>query len=61
MKMMKKVLALSTAATMVFGMSVTAFATDTTYEDAIRVYGVEAEDGVTVTAYQIIDYDSSGK
>ena len=63
MKKMKKVLALILAMAMVLGMGLTTMATNTTYDDAIRVYGVEAGEGetVTVTAYQIIQYDTSGK
>ena len=63
MKKMKKVLALIMAMAMVLGMGLTAMATEITNSDAIRVYGVEAGEGetVTVTAYQIIRYDQSGK
>lgn len=59
MKKIKKLLALIVAMTMVLGMGLTASATDTTYDDNVRVYGVEA--GVTVKAYQIIRYDEAGK
>ena len=60
---LKKVLAVLMASAMILGMSMTTFATATTYDDAIRVYGVEAgeDETVTVNAYQIIDYDVSGK
>ena len=61
MKMMKKALAFGMATAMVLGMAVTTSATETTYTDNVRVYGVTDEEGVTVTAYQIIEYDESGK
>lgn len=61
MKKIKKLLALIVAMTMVLGMGLTASATNTTYDDNVRVYGVEAEEGVTVKAYQIIRYDETGK
>ena len=63
MSKVKKLLAIVLALAMIMGMSVTTFATTTTYEDAIRVYGIEAGEGetVTVNAYQIIKYDATGK
>lgn len=63
MSKVKKLLAIVLALAMIMGMSVTTFATTTTYEDAIRVYGIEAGEGetVTVNAYQIIKYDTTGK
>lgn len=63
MKRMKKLFAILMTMAMVMGLSITGFATTTTYDDAIRIYGVEAGVGenVTVTAYQIIKYDTSGK
>ena len=61
MKMMKKALAFGMATAMVLGMAVTTSATTTTYDDNVRVYGVADEEDVTVTAYQIIKYDTSGK
>lgn len=56
MKMMKKVLAMSTAAAMVFGMSVTVFAAPATTGTA-TVKGV-SEEGAVVTAYQLVSYDA---
>mgnify|MGYP005798685317 CR=1 FL=1 len=61
MKRMKKLFALLMTLAMVMGLSITGFATENTNTDGIKVYGVEAENGVTVTAYQIIRYDTSGK
>ena len=63
MKKIKKIFAALLTLAMVLGMSMTAFATDTTYDDAIRVYGVEAgnDETVTVNAYQIIKYDTKGE
>ena len=57
---MKKFLASILALAMVMGMTMTTFASENKYDDAIRVYGVEEEDGVTVTAYQIIKYNEAG-
>ena len=56
MKMMKKVLALSTAAAMVFGMTMTAWAAPSTETATVTVKNV-TEDGATVTAYQLVYYD----
>lgn len=61
MKKVKKLLAMIMAMTMVLGLGLTASATETTYDDNVRVYGIETETGVTVKAYQIIRYDSTGK
>ena len=61
MKKIKKLLVMIMAMTMVLGLGLTASAAKTTYPDNVRVYGVEAEQGVTVNAYQIISYDTSGK
>ena len=61
MKLMKKVLAFAMAAAMILGMSMISFATENTHDDNVRVYGVEDEEGITVTAYQIIRYDEVGK
>ena len=63
MKRMKKLFALLMTLAMVMGLSITGFATTTSYDDAIRIYGVEAgaDENVTVNAYQIIKYDTSGK
>ena len=62
MKMMKKVLALSTAAAMLFGMSVTAFAATPTEGDATTATVINVEYDATVMAYQIVeaDYNTSG-
>ena len=61
MKKVKKLLAMIMAMTMVLGMGLTASATNNTNTENVRVYGVEAEVGVTVKAYQIIRYDEAGK
>ena len=47
---------------MVMGLGITGFATTETYNDAIRIYGVEAgaDENITVTAYQIIKYNNAG-
>lgn len=60
MSKMRKLLAILLTFAMVLGMSITTFAEEETYDDAIRVYGVEEESGVTVTAYQIISYNENG-
>ena len=60
MKKMKKLFAILMTMAMVMGLGITGFATETTYEDGIRVYGVEAEEGITVKAYQIIKYNQKG-
>ncbi len=57
---MKKFLASILALAMVMGMTMTTFASENKHDDAIRVYGVENETGVTVTAYQIIKYNEAG-
>ena len=61
MKRMKKLFAILMTMAMVMGLGITGFATETTYTDKIRVYGIENEDGVTVKAYQIIRYDTKGE
>ena len=61
MSKVKKVFAIILSMAMILGMSLTTFATTTTYTDNIRVYGVEEEEGITVTAYQIIRYDEKGE
>lgn len=55
----KKVLAMLVASAMIMGTTVTAFASDTTYDDAARVIGLE-NDKLTVKAYQIITYNKAG-
>lgn len=55
MKMMKKILALSTATTMVFGMAMTTWAAPSTETATVTVKNVT--EGATVTAYQLVYYD----
>lgn len=55
----KKVLAMLVASAMIMGTTVTAFASKMTYDDAARVIGLE-NDNLTVTAYQIIEYNQAG-
>lgn len=59
MKRAKKLLAVLLALAMVLGMSATAFATGGSQSKA-TITGVEDEEGVTVTAYKIISYNSDG-
>lgn len=53
---LKKVLAAILAATMIMGMSVTTFAAPSTETATVTVKNVK-EEGVTVTAYQLVYYD----
>ncbi|RHR22233.1 isopeptide-forming domain-containing fimbrial protein [Clostridium sp. AF19-22AC] len=60
MSKIKKVLAVFLTLAMVLGMGVTTFATDNTSTEKARIQGITAEDGITVTAYQIIKYNDKG-
>ena len=60
MSKVKKIMALIMAVAMVLGMSVATYAMPSDKENTqVKVLGVEQ--GLTVTAYQIIKYDESGQ
>lgn len=60
MSKIKKVLAVLLTLAMVMGMSMTTFATGNTSTDKARIQGITDEDGITVTAYQVIKYNDKG-